>query len=365
MDERLPFLMRIFYCTALQEAIELFESVYADQENEYKNQQHAHEETPAPEAEPEASAPSDAPPSGATATAAPTTSNEDSEEMTVTEVEPTTVYSLIETLVCLGDTLTTMASMLASFQTSVNMFSKARTQLATAEKWLSTVPTDQHDTKEYCHARIQIHLKEAQSFAALGDRTLIASSKVDHQLYNVAVERLDAVLAREPRHVEALCDRGDILMAYGDACTRQDGPLSKDVWQILSKADKSYKEALAIEPKNLGIINKLGDLSMMRSTLDLPVAERNQAQLLKNAEFYYKLAVETDRQDLMHGWIGWAMSTWALEAWADVPGKQAEATKILNTWVKRGGTNELFGNIAEDSEILDEEFVEWVNDEFF
>ncbi|KAI8143216.1 hypothetical protein BJV82DRAFT_668851 [Fennellomyces sp. T-0311] len=362
---------------ALQEAISLFETVYDGQEREFNGQRldgshhdhqhndehkhddhqrndnpkhdnHQHNDDPKHEDHHHDEQKHEPAPS--------------SEYTTVTEVEATTAYSLIDTLLSMSDTMTTMASMLASYQSAVDLFSKARSKLGLAEKWLGT--TSDED-KEHKQARIQINLKEAQNFSQQAERSFLASKRVDHDLFQQALGRLDDIIEQlDPRNVEAFCDKGDILGSYAELIAQEDKPTS-DVWQHYAQADKSLKAALKIESKNLNILNKLGDLSIARARLELPVAERNKAQLLKNAEFYFKQAVETDRQVLTSGYIGWAYSCWALEEWTQVEDKKKAAAKVIQLWLGRGGSAEMFGDLTEDTETVDSDFIEWVNEEFF
>ncbi|KAI8374124.1 uncharacterized protein BYT42DRAFT_646166 [Radiomyces spectabilis] len=349
---------------ALQEAIDLFDTVYKLQEEEYKGSQSATEKEGENEEQ----------------DVTMQDSQEEKEEVkesqgdvtTVTQVEATTVQSLIETLLSGAEAMSTMASLLASVAASMDLFNKARRNLSMAEKWLSEIPETDKDHKQL---RIQINLKEAQTFAAMADRSFLASNQVDRSLYDQAIQRLDDIVERmEPRHVEACCDRGDVLTSYAQALVDQSEktktPLvpetsGKEVWQLYSQANKSFQVALQIESKNLSILNKLGDLSIARARLPLPVAERNKLQLLKNAEFYFKQAVDTDKQVLTSGWIGWAFSAWTVEAWGNVQGKKSEAGKIIQTWIKRGGRGSLFQDMVDDNDTLDPEFVRWASDSFF
>ncbi|KAI9484394.1 hypothetical protein BDB00DRAFT_965479 [Zychaea mexicana] len=347
---------------ALQEAISLFEAVYSLQEKDFDDQNNAgeaqteeHNEAHHDHVYHDDHKHDDKQDKVAT---------QPDEFATVTEVEPTTAYSLIETLVSMSDTMTTMAAMLASYQSSIDLFSKSRSKLGIAEKWLAGTS---EDDKEHKQARIQINLKEAQNFSAQAERSFLASKRVDHDLFQQAIGRLDEVIQQlDPRHVETMCDRGDVLGSYAELITKEEGGKpTADVWHNYAQADKSLKAALQIESKNLSILNKLGDLSIARARLDLPVAQRNKAQLLKNAEFYFKQAVDTDRQVLTSGYIGWAYSAWALEEWAQVADKKKAAAKIITLWLGRGGSAEMFGDITEDTETVDSKFIEWVNEEFF
>jgi len=324
---------------ALQEAITLFDSVYDLQEKEYlelnppattdkvpeeKEEEHSHDHEPSEK---------------------PATASPPSEEFTtVTKVEPTTAYSLIETLLSTSETMTTMASMLASYPASMDLFSRAKSKLATAEKWYSQMPNASTDDnvdaeKQKLAARIQINSKQSAMYAAMADRSFLATGVVDSTLFEKSIEQLNEIVTKyDKKNVEALCDRGDVLSSFGQAIREvadkkkmalnpdTDG---KEVWKLYANAMKSFQEAMALEPKNTQILNKMGDLSITRAALDLPVAQRNQRQLLDNAKVYYRNAVQVDRDVLTSGYLGWAMTEWALEEWADVPDKKEDAIKII------------------------------------
>jgi hypothetical protein len=354
---------------SLQEAITIFDNVYGLQEKEYLDLT-APEQEAATEEHHDHDHDHDSEPT-----------KKDSEEFTtVTKVEATTPYSLIETLLSTAETMTTMASMLASFPASMDLFSRAKAKLALAEKWLEEMPienteVDPNAEKNRKTARIQINLKEASTYAAMADRTFLASSTVDITLFEKATERLNEIIEQyDPRNVEAMCDRGDILTSYGQAiaevANKKHLPLvpekdGKEIWHLYASATKSFQAGLELEPKNLRILNKMGDLSLIRAGLDLPIAQRNKLQLLKNAQFYFKHAVEVDKEVLTSGYLGWAMSEWALEEWAEVTGKKEDALKIIRVWIKRGGSGPLFRSLAEDNETWDEDFVEFIIENFF
>ncbi|KAI8082842.1 uncharacterized protein BX664DRAFT_339189 [Halteromyces radiatus] len=359
---------------ALQEAISLFDTVYELQEKEYLRYQNNKNEGDQTTTE---TTKNDA----CTAnhkdehvekdiTNDKGTTEDNNQFTTVTQMEATTAYSLIDTLLSTADAMTTMASMMAVYADSQKLFSRAREKLSRAEKWLAE--TDETD-KEYIKARSHLLLKRGQSYCALADRAFLATGKVDAHLYEQALIPLERVTEDlDPKNVEALCDQGDVLSRYAQAIVDeadQQKSLSqatgKDIWQLYSKASEAFQKALKLESKNLHILNKAGDISMARAQLPLPVAERNQVQLLKNAQFYYKQAVETDAQQHA-GWIGWSYATWALGAWADVDGKEADARKIFTSWLKRAGGNEdLFQRLTEDNDTVDGGFVNWVGVNFF
>ncbi|KAI8886068.1 hypothetical protein K501DRAFT_214526 [Backusella circina FSU 941] len=362
--------------SSLQEAISIFDKVYALQEKEYMdittstNAENEEEEAQTEDME--------------TASAeeskmdidTPKTDQQSQQFTMVTKVESTTISSLIETLLSTAETMTTMASMLASFPASTDLYSRARGKLSLAEKWQSQMPTSTEDEqKEKKAVRIQISLKEANTYASMGDRTLVASGTVEASLFERAIDRLNEIVEDyDQKNVEAMCDRGDIMTSFAQAIIESANKKKlalvpegngKDVWHLLSNATKSFQAALQLEPKNLSILNKMGDLSLMRASLGLPVAERNKLQLLKNGVFYFKHAVEVDKEVLTSGYIGWSMSEWALDEWAEQSGKKEDALKIMRVWIKRGGNGHLFRSLAENNETWDEDFVEYIIENFF
>ncbi|CAO3576836.1 unnamed protein product [Absidia cylindrospora] len=367
---------------ALQEAISLFDTVYELQEKEYLRYQSTKTEQqnqPAPSSSGDHDHSQckdhdhDHQHETTTTKSVEDADSSNKDFTTVTQMEATTAYSLIDTLLSTADAMTTMASMMAVYGDSQKLFGRARDKLARAEKWLAE--TDVKD-KEHHKAQLHLMLKRGQSFCALADRAFLATGKVDTGLYEQALAPLAYVTDElDPKNVEALCDQGDVLSRYAQAgldqvIEQQKQELDpktngKDIWQLYSKASEAFQKALKLEPKHLPILNKAGDVSMARAQLPLPVAERNQSQLLKNAQFYFKQAVETDGQVLTSGWVGWAYATWALEAWADVEGKEADAHKIMANWIKRGGNQDIFQRLADENDAMDGGFVDWVSVAFF
>ncbi|CAO3632855.1 unnamed protein product [Cunninghamella blakesleeana] len=374
---------------ALQEAISLFDAVYELQEKEYiKNQSNNTEDDKTTTNKEKDEEKDDHDHSQCTEdhhhhheeTETTTTSSvekkddNDDKFTTVTEVEPTTSYSLIDTLISTADAMTTMASMMANFEDSKKLFNRAMDKLSRAEKWLADTKETE---KEHQKSEIQILLKRGQCYCELADRSFLATRQVDNKLYEQALSPLIHVTeSLDNKNIEALCDQGDVYSRYAQAILDQVEQQSKtstldpktngkQVWQLYSQASDVYQKALKLESKSLSILNKAGDISMARAQLPLPVAERNQTQLLKNAQFYYKQAVEANNQVLTNGWIGWVYATWALEEWAEVDGKEQDAKKIIQSWLKRGGNQELFESITDDNDTIDGGFVEWVDTNFF
>ncbi|KAI9315361.1 hypothetical protein BX666DRAFT_394209 [Dichotomocladium elegans] len=289
---------------------------------------------------------------------------------TVTEVEPTTIYSLIDTLVAMADTMTTLASQLSSFEGAVDLFSQARMKLAMAEKLLSSASeTD----KEYKTAMFEIGLKEAQNFSSQAERSYLATSKVDHTLFNQAIDRLDQILERDERHIAALCDRGDVLCSFADLIVDDSkrkangltGEAGKQAWSLYSQADKSFKAAATNDTNNSDIWNKLGDLSMMRAQLNgVPQSDSNKPQLLKNAQFYYSKSSKDKKNPYDRGALGVIYSTWALAHWCGEQKSARTAEDRMQMWMRLGADQDVFSDLTEDTNLYDEEFIGWATRHF-
>ncbi|KAI8993466.1 hypothetical protein BDB01DRAFT_832280 [Pilobolus umbonatus] len=301
---------------------------------------------------------------------------EKEEFATVTRMEATTIPSLIETLVSTAEAMSTMASMLASYPASMDLFSRAKSKISLAEKWFLRMPSGDSDTeKEKKDARVLINLKEASIYSAMADRSFIASGQVDSMLYSRAVEKLEEIIqVYDSNNTEALCDLGDILSSEAQAivdCQEKQGiPLNKCnegkiVWKLYKDADAAFISAMKCDSSNTNIINKLGELNIIRAGLQISPAENNRGQLLKNASFYFKTAVEKDRTSLSTGYIGWAMAEWALEEWTGSKERKREALKIMRTWVKLGGNDDIFHELTGDGDLWDEEFLEFVERNLF
>lgn len=91
-----------------------------------------------------------------------------------------------------------------------------------------------------------------------------ASTLLDEQQYEPAIELLKGLVADEPRDADALILMGFALRKSGD----------------LPRAEGFYKRALAVEPTHLGALQYLGELYLERGELD---RARSQLSLLDAA----------------------------------------------------------------------------------
>ncbi|KAF9898453.1 hypothetical protein BX616_004006 [Lobosporangium transversale] len=249
-----------------------------------------------------------------------------------------------------------------------------------------------------------IHLQYSTVLSSQTERSYQDTGKISEDLYDEALQHLDVVLRHQPRHVEALCDKGDLLGAWaqGLAALDQGADLSdsdierfdssssitlgtSDViaaepsasstdlrkssrpvrtWQLFAFATRAFLSALEVEPQNTSILEKLGDIHWSRSLLTSPVALKNRSMLLNNASVYYRFAWEScrdgstenvDEEQRMEILLSWAQ---VLRA---IPGKEEEVLRVLKQWKRLGGTKEMLMELLEGNsgDILKEDFIEF------
>ncbi|KAF9970964.1 hypothetical protein BGZ73_006163 [Actinomortierella ambigua] len=261
-----------------------------------------------------------------------------------------------------------------------------------------------------------IHLQYSNLLSSQSDRSFQDTGKINENLYEASLKHLDVVLSLQPRHVEALCDKGDMLgswaqglvayvidtadgseddseatawdssssVALGEtpkrevASARSQESLSKRIWQLFALATRSFLSALEVEPQNTSILEKLGDIHWTRSRLGSAVAVKNRAQLLNNASVYYRYAWESCRDSGAAAAGGAAnggqdnvdeeQRLEILLSWAQVlramPGRQEDVMRVLRQWKRYGGTKEMLKELIEGhaSDILQEDFLEFALD---
>ncbi|KAG0268122.1 hypothetical protein DFQ27_007465 [Actinomortierella ambigua] len=267
-----------------------------------------------------------------------------------------------------------------------------------------------------------IHLQYSNLLSSQSDRSFQDTGKINEDLYEASLRHLDIVLGQQPRHVEALCDKGDMLGSWAQglvayvidtgadsengadsevtawdsasnvalaeapkrevASARSQASLSKRIWQLFALATRSFLSALEVEPQNTSILEKLGDIHWTRSRLGSAVAVKNRAQLLNNANVYYRYAWESCRETGAGGGAAGAggasnggqdsvdeeQRLEILLSWAQVlramPGRQEDVLRVLKQWKRYGGTKQMLKDLIEGhaSDILQEDFLEFALD---
>jgi tetratricopeptide (TPR) repeat protein len=236
-----------------------------------------------------------------------------------------------------------------------------------------------------------IHLQYSNLLSSQTDRNYQDTGKISEELYGKSLQHLDIVLSFSPRHVEALCDKGDLLGAWAqglaafepqvsaadierwesgstlslgasDITTSGSGRPAR-IWQLFAQATRAFLSALEVEPQNTSILEKLGDIHWSRSLLSSPVALKNRPMLLNNASVYYRFAWEScregaenvDEDQRMDILLSWAQVLKAL------PGKDEEVIRVLKQWKRVGGTKDILKEMLEGGagDILQPDFVEF------
>ncbi|KAF9187953.1 hypothetical protein BGZ49_003999 [Haplosporangium sp. Z 27] len=249
----------------------------------------------------------------------------------------------------------------------------------------------------------EIHLQYSTVLSSQTDRNYQDTAKISEELYEKSLQHLDAVLSIQPRHVEALCDKGDLLGAWAQglaafeqgaqvlsdsdierwdsssnislgtsnvvaaAPTSSDGKKtsrSDRIWQLFASATRAFLSALEVEAQNTSILEKLGDIHWSRSLLSSPVAIKNRAMLLNNASVYYRFAWESCRdgtgEDVDEDQRQEILLSWA-QVLRAIPGKEEEVLRVLKQWKRCGGTKEILMDMLDGNsgDILQEDFVEF------
>ncbi|KAI7827018.1 hypothetical protein BC939DRAFT_446502 [Gamsiella multidivaricata] len=250
-----------------------------------------------------------------------------------------------------------------------------------------------------------IHLQYSNVLSSQTDRNYQDTGKTMEELYKKSLQHLNVVLSYQPRHVEALCDKGDLLGAWAQGLAVFDQgtavPTESDMekwetgsnitlgtsdvvaaeptaspaegektsrstktWQLFASATRAFLSALEVEPQNTSILEKLGDIHWSRSLLSSPVALKNRPMLLNNASVYYRYAWESCRDGSAEN-VDEDQKLDILLSWAQVlkaiPGKDEEMKRVLKQWLRCGGTKQVLKDMldGDTGDILQEEFVEY------
>ncbi|KAF9389986.1 hypothetical protein BGX21_011583 [Mortierella sp. AD011] len=249
-----------------------------------------------------------------------------------------------------------------------------------------------------------IHLQYSTVLSSQTDRNYQDTGKISEELYKQSLQHLNVVLSHQPRHVEALCDKGDLLGAWAQALAAFDQGAqvlsdsdierwnsssitlgtsdvvaaeptsgsaddkttsrSARAWQLFASATRAFLSALEVEPQNTSILEKLGDIHWSRSLLSSSVAVKNRAMLLNNASVYYRFAWESCRDGSAEN-VDEDQRQEILLSWAQVlramPGKEEEVLRVLKQWKRCGGTKDMLTDMlgGNSGDILQEEFIEF------
>ncbi|KAJ3282952.1 hypothetical protein HK104_010624 [Borealophlyctis nickersoniae] len=279
------------------------------------------------------------------------------------EFEPLTADALAETLTAQGQVLALLSGEVEEPE-STALFNRA---IARFEHALQLIRANEaellnHDSED------ETQLRWAEVLADRADILMLASGRVEKDMLEEAVRRLDSIIERNPRNVEALCDRGDVLCAFAEAkATLGDGMSTgggsssasvssdpePDVRTLYCLAAKSFQAAASVEPSSAPIAVKLGDVMLTQipyhsSAEDL--SARNA--LATKAVTSYQKALQLKDPETDVGSVLLHLS----KALSYLQGRESECKKTLAVWKRRGreGENELdalvgWGEFARDA----------------
>ncbi|GJJ76255.1 hypothetical protein EMPS_08614 [Entomortierella parvispora] len=282
-------------------------------------------------------------------------------------------------------------------QAAAELLMESEEDILPATKPVSTFreAQSQDETVSQKEKTCDIHLQYSNLLSSQTDRNYQDTGKISEELYEKSLQHLDIVLSFYPRHVEALCDKGDLLGAWAQGLaafepqvsmadierwesrstiaaepTASSGASTKSgsgrparIWQLFAQATRAFLSALEVEPQNTSILEKLGDIHWSRSLLSSSVALKNRPMLLNNASVYYRFAWEScrdgaenvDEDQRMDILLSWAQVLRAL------PGKDEEVIRVLKQWKRVGGTKDMLQDMLEGGagDILQLDFVEF------
>lgn len=175
-----------------------------------------------------------------------------------------------------------------------------------------------------------IVLKISESWHVYGLRIHDLNGIVDSTVFTRALELLDTVLAAHPDNVEALCDKSDLCVCWADL---ENG---KDSTPLYTKAVESLTRASQLEPRNIDILTRLGDIHLSR--LRFYSSDNTRVLCAKNAKVYYQNVLNTKPQmwTLFHFIKAstWISDDYSDKAW-DMLLKMANESQVsLDGWIK-------------------------------
>ena len=155
--------------------------------------------------------------------------------------------------------------------------------------------------------KIDIALRYAHVYSSFAHRSVHVFSNVTVActLYEQALDSLDSgILCHDRRHIEALCDKGDILTEMAEIKRKlkpDDVDSSKKLYTL---ANDCYSQALQLEPKNISIITKLGDTNLSRVKLYAAECDLKTRQVLaQNARVFYQRSFPLSKDKEDKKWI--------------------------------------------------------------
>ncbi|KAL1920325.1 uncharacterized protein VTP21DRAFT_1471 [Calcarisporiella thermophila] len=216
---------------------------------------------------------------------------------------------------------------------------------------------------------IEIQLQWASALSSQAERAWRETARCDARLFEEALEKLEECIAKDPKHVEALCDKGDVLVSYAQARSQMLAGISGKeqaeeerirIWNLYAYATKAYQTALEQEPENASILAKTGDICLIRARLPFgELTQKSLPALIRNALHYYRRGVKAAEKGAdMEVRLCLAQTLEFAQKSGVESNAREELEQVLKEWRMRKPTQESLIKAAEESDVLDGEFVE-------
>ena len=180
-------------------------------------------------------------------------------------------------------------------------------------------------------------LRIAESYHIIAFKLFQITRVLDSDLFSNSLGYIDNVLNMQPNHIQGLCDRADLCISWADLAF-QISKTSQSV-NLYSEALEYLTKASQIEPRNLEILIKLGDIHLSR--IRLYSNENTRIVCAKNAHAYYVTVLKKKPQmwSLFHYLkaISWISSDFNLEsqrAWKMLSKMASDNSISLDEWMK-------------------------------
>lgn len=283
-----------------------------------------------------------------------------SDETQLTDEEPTTVDSLVDTVSAVAECITSLACMQTDPDNAKPLFRDACARL---EKALTLCE----------ERRVDVLCDWAAVLEAEANHCQDVDGHVDVRLYDPAISKLEEAIAVAPTQADPHCDLADLYLGIAHAKLLEatldndldeegvedhkqqakarieaiDGEISNYYEQTCAE----FRRALELEPDTLDILQRLGDVYFSRWRLPLDSSRKIEGRLLTNAHECYTKALSIEPED-MRLIIRMAQVYHAQN-------KSARVKELVYEWHDLGGDVRL---LDEDEDVFEAEFVDKVTE---
>lgn len=175
----------------------------------------------------------------------------------------------------------------------------------------------------------QVILRIAESFHIFGFKVFDVSGVLDSSIFSKSLEYIEYVLSRNPKDVEGLCDKSDLCIAWADLLNDSHSVT------LYTQGLESLTKASQLEPKNIDIMTRLGDIHLSR--LRLYSNEDTKRLCAKNAQVYYQKVLTKPEMWTLYHYVkaqSWISDDSTDKAWNMLLKMASDNHTSLDEWIK-------------------------------